>query len=305
MSCSPTPPIYVAYRRPDADRVDALVDALAAELGPPPAGLESWFFLDRRSIRCGHSWYYSITEAHHAATCILGVMSARTMPRTRAESHKHGIYLDELFQAQASGRLIPVRIDEGEFELLYLGLGMTQCSIWTGHETQTIKALADQIRAWASHDASAETDPMRTRWKTHCVDEGHVDQLIEVDSSGTPMILRPVPDPINGGILAITKWPVRVKADCSELGSIVEEARRCSDLDLRLPFINEAKALLAVPAKPATGWKHPLDLALGKDSGGVWVLDPYLKRIITISLTDGESDDASVGDLWLVMGGWA
>lgn len=303
-------PIYVAYRRPDMALVASLVDTLAEALGPPPAGRASWFFMDTRSIQCGDQWYYRINAAHRAAFCVLGVLSSDTVPRTEADYHWNGIYLDELYLAHRTGRLVPVRIDDGVEDLHLLGLGMTQCSIWTGMQTDAIETLTMAIRSRAlsqhtnSHHTNAGDPPLRTLWKTRCVDAGYRDQLVTAGAPDGPTILRPVPTPYSSdGILRISKRPVRESVRLDELGGVFAAAQ-ATGLEFRLPFSFEARDLLGVPDTAGSKWQHPLDLAVNSAGSRVWALD---QDCIPLTLaSDGTPMDTSItgqttGDVWLIL----
>lgn len=315
MNGTPSEPIYVAYRRPDMALVGLLVDTLTEALGPPPAGRGSWFFMDTRSIQCGDQWYYQINAAHRAASCVLGVLSSDTVPRKEADYHWHGIYLDELYLAQRTGRLVPVRIDDGTEDLYLLGLGMTQSSIWTGTQTDAIDTLTTAIRSRApkldqnslnrnSHHANSGDPPLRMLWKTRCVDAGYRDQLVTAGAPDGPTIIRPVPAPYSrDGILRISKRPVCEGARLDELRGVFAAAQS-TGLDFRLPFSFEARDLLGVPDNAGSGWQHPLDLAVTPGGSPVWALDQVCAPMTLASdgtPTDTPTTGQTAADVWLIL----
>ncbi|MDJ0821017.1 MAG: toll/interleukin-1 receptor domain-containing protein [Paracoccaceae bacterium] len=305
MSSSDFPPVYVAYRRLDFELVDALVSALDEHLGPAPNGSKSWFFLDRSSIECGSAWYYQINEAHRNASSVLGVLSSKTLPKASDQYDTHAIYMDEIFLGQASGRLLPVRIDGLTDPLHVLGLNQSQCIPWTGTEHETVHLLAGRIRARCTTRTNAKTDPLRQLWIERCRDAGHLDALVNINSD-KEVIVRPVPSVVGNKIIGITKHPVGKTASLEHLSNVLQNARAMG-FHFRLPYPNEVSTFLDAEASADKDWQHPLDLAVEQGAGSVWARDfdrPDQPVAISRASSSYEQADAA-SEIWLVLDDWA
>lgn len=307
------PPVYVAYRRLDAAPVDRLINALEALLGPPPSGHQSWFFTDRRSIKCGSSWYYNINDAHRSASSILAVLSSKTLPKAADEYDMQAIFMDEIFLGQASGRLLPVRIDGMTEPLHVLGLNQSQCVPWTGLEEETLNHLANRILescvvttgAVDGLDAGPKVDPLREAWIERCRDAGLVDTRVAF-SPGVDVIVRPVPSLFDTSIVAITKHPIGRTSNPIDVRALVSAARK-DGYRVRLPFSEEVERLLDAPLGASSKWRHPLDLGVDQAGGAVWALDLDDPTTPVAIERSGLGMDVAetTPEIWLIVDDWA
>ena len=295
--------IYVAYRRPDAQRVRTLLAVLSRHLGRPPDWAERWFYFDLEDLSPGRPWLFEITEAHRRAALILGVLSKHSVVASREEAHAHNIYFDELRRAADRGRLIPILLDDVAYEDLMLGIAGLQIFSFESADALPTRLLAEIGRRTALAKPKGPPTAARLRWARIRQDLGLHDLIDDVSGWDRPLVLRPV-------LRSTTEKPVMMTAEAVtqqgcrlfDAGQVEEIFRSLhnSAISYRLPWPDEAVEIFQVPEVHDDDWSHPFDLAISPDSPPIWVARP--DNSLAVITPHGDSlECAATAALWLAV----
>ena len=300
---------YVAYRREDAEQVDALVDALEKELGTPPEWCKDWFFIDRHKdgtgINTGEAWVYTLMDAHLNAVTVLGIMSESSMPKSNRDMLKHSTYIEELLTAQTSGRLQPVILGDQQFELP-MGLNLSQSVLWDGYGADTIRVLANAIRNAASQrPKTQESQTRRNRWLSTIRQAGKIhDQRWTIELADLPLVFRHIVDVKTGTDAFVTVWPVsinnRTALSQREVDLVLDSAEQAG-ISLRLFFIDELTDIVVAPTGASLDWRNPFDLAIDMTGPPIWTIDDSQRNLAIVSPYGARLNQKTHAALWLTL----